>query len=71
MTVEWIQLAQDRGRLRTLVNTVMNLRVLAPRSWLVIVRFQVLTAASIYRSGEWVHKLRQPASKLITVNMLG
>jgi hypothetical protein len=29
--VEWIQLAQDRGRLRALVNTVMNLQVLAPR----------------------------------------
>jgi hypothetical protein len=30
--VEWIQLAQDRGRWRALVNTVMNLRVIAPRS---------------------------------------
>jgi len=30
--VDWIQLAQDRGRWRALVNTVMNLRVLAPRS---------------------------------------
>jgi hypothetical protein len=30
--VEWIQLAQDRGRWRDLVNTIMNLRVLAPRS---------------------------------------
>jgi hypothetical protein len=28
--VEWIQLAQDRDRWRGLVNTVMNLRVLAP-----------------------------------------
>jgi hypothetical protein len=25
--VDWIHLAQDRGRLRVLVNTVMNLRV--------------------------------------------
>jgi hypothetical protein len=31
-SVEWIQLAQNRGRWRVLVNTVMNLRVLAPRS---------------------------------------
>jgi hypothetical protein len=30
-SVEWIQLAQDRSRWRALVNTVMNLRVLAPR----------------------------------------
>jgi hypothetical protein len=31
-SVEWIQLAQDRDRWRALLNTVMNLRVLAPRS---------------------------------------
>jgi hypothetical protein len=31
-SVDWIQLAQDRDRWRGLVNTVMNLRVLAPRS---------------------------------------
>jgi hypothetical protein len=30
--VEWIQLDQDTDRWRALVNTVMNLRVLAPRS---------------------------------------
>jgi hypothetical protein len=30
--VEWIQLAQDRERWRALVNTMMNLWVLAPRS---------------------------------------
>jgi hypothetical protein len=30
-SMDWIQLAQDRNRWRV-VNTVMNLRVLAPRS---------------------------------------
>jgi hypothetical protein len=30
--VDWIQLAQDRDRWLAVVNTVMNLRVLAPRS---------------------------------------
>jgi hypothetical protein len=30
--VNWIQLAQDRGRWRPVVSAVMNLRVLAPRS---------------------------------------
>jgi hypothetical protein len=30
--VDWIRLAQDRDRWRTVVSVVMNLRVLAPRS---------------------------------------
>jgi hypothetical protein len=30
--VEWIHLVQDRDRWRAVVNTAMNLRVLAPRS---------------------------------------
>jgi hypothetical protein len=32
VSVDWIQLAQDRNRWWALVNTVMNLRVLAPRN---------------------------------------
>jgi hypothetical protein len=31
-SIAWIQLDQNRGRWRTLVNSVRNLRVLAPRS---------------------------------------
>jgi hypothetical protein len=31
-SVEWIQLAPDRDRWRAVVNTVMKLRVLAPRN---------------------------------------
>jgi hypothetical protein len=31
VSVDWIQLAQDRDRWRAVVITVMNLRVLAPR----------------------------------------
>jgi hypothetical protein len=31
-SVDWIRLAQDRGRWRAVLSAVMNLRVLAPRS---------------------------------------
>jgi ribosome biogenesis protein Nip4 len=31
-SVEWIQVVHDKERWRAVVNTVMNLRVLAPRS---------------------------------------
>jgi hypothetical protein len=33
-SVEWIQLAQEKDQWRALVNTMKNLRVLAPRSYL-------------------------------------
>jgi hypothetical protein len=35
VVLDWIRLAQDRDRWRTVVSAVMNLRVLSPRSYLV------------------------------------
>jgi hypothetical protein len=37
--LEWIYLAEDRDRWRAVVNTVMNLRVLAPPSYSFIMQF--------------------------------
>jgi hypothetical protein len=39
-SVDWIQLAQDRDQWRDLVNTVLNLRVLAPRSYMFFMQRQ-------------------------------
>jgi hypothetical protein len=50
-SVEWIQLAQDRDRWRDLVNTAMNLRVLAPRvCYLWIVGIHYVTVWKIFES---------------------
>jgi hypothetical protein len=42
--VEWIQLAQDKDRWQALVNTAMNLRVLARRSYLQLGDQELATA---------------------------
>jgi hypothetical protein len=52
-SVEWIQLAQDTDHLQALVNTVMNLRVLAPRNYLVnylVIVYSVLDKELFYGS---------------------
>jgi hypothetical protein len=46
VSVEWIQLAQDRDWWWVLVNTVMNLQVLAPRRELVSFITKLLCAIS-------------------------
>jgi hypothetical protein len=47
-SVDWIQLAQDRDRWQAVVYTVMNLQVLAPRSWLVL-----YVNLSVHRPIKW------------------
>jgi hypothetical protein len=44
--VEWIQLAQDRDRWRSLLNTLMNIRVMAPRSLFFYVLYSLLRKAA-------------------------
>jgi hypothetical protein len=67
--VDWIRLAQDRDRRRAVVSAVMNLRVLAPRSWLLNrcyckhyfdVRLSVVTA-SVHR----IHFLTEDRGKIL------
>jgi hypothetical protein len=40
--VDWIRLAQDRGKWRAVVSAVMNIRVLAPRSLVTAARMTML-----------------------------
>jgi hypothetical protein len=49
--VEWIHLAQDRDRLWAVVNAVMNLRVLAPRNYLVIDCMRCEVLVEVKKSG--------------------
>jgi hypothetical protein len=48
-SAEWFQLAQDRDRWGSLVNTVMNLRILAPRSYLLISYNTKITKKCLFR----------------------
>jgi hypothetical protein len=81
--VEWIHLAQDRDRWRAILNTVMNPRVLAPRSWCrfsVTFNVTLLTihltcynniAASLYVSSTVVHQLTNtPLTTHLHTNIL-
>jgi hypothetical protein len=47
---EWIQLAQDRDRGRAVVNTVMNVRVLAPRSYVLFPSSRLHVHSKLYCS---------------------
>jgi hypothetical protein len=60
-SVDWIQLAQDRGRWRALVNTVMTLRVLAPLSKLFSNVISVLYFAAITLKNEVLGRTDSPA----------
>jgi hypothetical protein len=51
---EWIQLAQDRVRWRAVVNMVMNLRVLEPRSVSFLIREWILGRFAAGVGVEWI-----------------
>jgi hypothetical protein len=59
-SVDWIQLARDKDRWRALVNTVMNLRVLAPRSYLLSV------SQIVVRGGPQVVSREERITKIVS-----
>jgi hypothetical protein len=72
-SVEWIQLAQDMGRWQALVHTVMNLRVLAPRSYLevsFVSKNTELNDASLYRGGSQQQTLFRNRNKTIQTHSI-
>jgi hypothetical protein len=58
--VEWSHLAQDRDWGQALVSTVMNLRVLVPRSWLV-----GHTEGDLSGSYHWKHQITEYSCSFI------